>query len=152
MLGLHTTFLLREATALLPSFTNVFRERLGNGERVFTLLVHVFTLLLVNGRYAYANLYQAVLLFSHVCPAALFMTAARPQEYGGVSHLRRDNVRARGRPDGSTALQHARRTNVQVRTKICCLYMSLVTVCKMYLKNRTTSSQWLCGTVVTVSI
>ena len=42
VLGLQTTFLLREATALLPSFTNVFRERLGNGELVFTLLVHVF--------------------------------------------------------------------------------------------------------------
>ena len=123
VLGLQTTFLLRKATALLPSFTNVFRERLGNGELVFTLLVYVFTLLLVNGRYAYANLYQAVLLFSHVCPAALFMTAARPQEHGGVSHLRRDNVRARGRPDGSTALQHARRTNVQVRTKICAAYI-----------------------------
>ena len=78
VLGLHTTFLLREATALLPYFTNVFRERLGNGELVFTLLVYVFTLLLVNGRYAYANLYQAVLLFSHVFPAALFVTAARP--------------------------------------------------------------------------
>ena len=57
------------------------------------------------------------------------MTAAGPQEHGGVSHLRRDHVRARGRPDGSTALQHARRTNVQVRTKKCAAFICLQNVC-----------------------
>ena len=91
------------------------------------------TLLLVNGRYAYANFVSlAVLLF--LFPRVFrrcIVTAARPQEHGGVPHLRRDDVRARGRPDGSNALQYARRTNVQVRkNKICIAFlcMSLVSM------------------------
>lgn len=111
------------------------------------------TLLLVNGRYAYANFVSlAVLLF--LFPRVFrrcIVTAARPQEHGGVPHLRRDDVRARGRPDGSNALQYARRTNVQVRkNKICTVFLCRY-VYEIYLQNIITSSQ-VCGTVVTVSI
>ena len=78
------------------------------------------------------------------------MTAAGPQERGGVSHLRRDHVRARGRPDGSTALQHARRTNVQIWTINVLLYM--FTKCMFRIKSPLFNGCIIiCETVVTLS-
>ena len=63
------------------------------------------------------------------------MTAAGPQEHGGVSHLRRD---------------HARRTNVQVRTINVLLYM--FTKCMFRIKSPLFNGCIIiCETVVTLS-
>ena len=83
------------------------------------------------------------------------VTAARPQKHGGIPHLRRNDVRARGWPDGSSALQYARRTNIQVKRNRVCATFYVASVIKFIFRIKSPPVNGciiICGTVVTLSI
>ena len=132
--GLHTHCLILKGTACCD-LLQMSSENVLEMVRLYShCSCRYLTLLLVK----WVDMHMQICIFPRVSRRCI-MTAAGPQEHGGVSHLRRDHVRARGRPDGSTALQHARRTNVQVRT----INVLLLYVYKMYVQNKITSIQWL---------